>query len=125
VVLVTTTAAAVAALIALCRRGHERAAISAAIAASLLGSPIVEAHYVALLLVPMSLTYRRLNRVWLVPLALWITPADWPSDWQRMFFLALTIALLALTASRGLPRPSLPRLRILARFRAVPGAARV
>jgi hypothetical protein len=77
------------------RRRREEQALAACIAASLLASPVVEAHYFALLLVPLALSRPRLSAVWALPLILWITPADSPVVWEEVLFLGVGAAVLA------------------------------
>jgi hypothetical protein len=64
------------ALVVLSARGKDgdRRAFVMAIAASLLVSPIVWAHYFVLLFVPIAIASRRLNWLWLLPLGFWALP---------------------------------------------------
>jgi hypothetical protein len=99
--LVALTIAAAGACLVCGRRGSDRGALSAAIAATLVATPIVEAHYLAVVLVALALWRPRIGPLWVIGLALWVTPADWPAQWQRVVFLAVgAIVLLA---------PALPR----------------
>src|SRR5262249_742851 len=49
-------------------RGSDRLTLAAAVVIALIASPIVWLHYLALLLVPVALTRRSLDWVWLLPL---------------------------------------------------------
>ena len=64
------------AVVVLGRRGEERAAFVAAIAASLGLTPIVWLHYFALLAVVVALAQPRLGALWFVPLAMVLTPGS-------------------------------------------------
>ncbi|MGP0052558.1 MAG: glycosyltransferase family 87 protein, partial [Solirubrobacteraceae bacterium] len=109
-VLAAATVVAVSACVDAGRKGHETAAISAAIAASLLASPVVEAHYLAIVLVPLALSRPRITALWLLPLALWVTPANWPTDWQRIVFLGVGTAILVAPTARLTTAGRKPRL---------------
>ncbi len=56
--------------------GGDPGAFALAVCAALVLSPIVWLHYLALLIVPIAIRYRTLSWPWLVPLALWLTPAQ-------------------------------------------------
>ncbi len=98
------------------RRGHDRQALTACIVASLLASPMVEAHYLVVLLVPLALACPEFSGIWLLPLVLWLTPADWPAQWQRAMSLSIVLVVTILILSRPtrteeppLPAPDGPR----------------
>jgi alpha-1,2-mannosyltransferase len=55
------------------RAGGDRLALTAAIAAALLLSPIVWIHYFVLLIVPVALARPRLAGLWFLPMVLWST----------------------------------------------------
>jgi alpha-1,2-mannosyltransferase len=65
-------------LVLVARRGaHPDAnAFIAALAASLLATPIVWAHYFVLLYVPIALSRRRFGILWLAPVAFWLLPGQ-------------------------------------------------
>jgi hypothetical protein len=94
-VLIVVSGIVAIACVTLGRLGRDRQALAACIAVSVLASPVIEAHYLALLLVPAALTRPRLSALWALPIALWVTPADWPADWQRVVFLGIGTAVLA------------------------------
>ena len=77
------------------RRGADRGAMTACLGASLLASPIVESHYLALLMVPLALTRPRLSLLWAMPLVLWLAPVDHPTDWQHALAICIATAVLA------------------------------
>jgi hypothetical protein len=83
-------------------RGHERQALGICIAASLLASPMVESHYLVLLVVALALMRPRFDVTWLIPLALWLTPIASPAQWQRGLALGAIGLMGALAAG---PRP--------------------
>jgi hypothetical protein len=56
------------------RPDGDRRTFSAGIALALLTTPILWSHYLVLLLVPIALLRPRLSRLWLLPVALWVTP---------------------------------------------------
>ena len=97
-----------AALLALAvRRGREdeRGALTAAIAAALVLTPIVWIHYLILLLVPLALVRPRLSPLWLVLLVplvprLWgWEPAGWPEGDPASLAVVLGAAALVLAAT--------------------------
>lgn len=84
-------------VVLLARRGDERSAFVAAIAASLALTPIVWLHYFALLLVPVALARPRLSPVWFVPLAMIVTPGSGhPTPFETAWTLAVAVAVVAL-----------------------------
>lgn len=85
--------------------------LTACIVASLLASPLVESHYLTLLLVPLAILVPRLSALWSVPILLLITPADHPSNWQHALGLAvaLLVPALALSRARGTSAPRASR----------------
>jgi alpha-1,2-mannosyltransferase len=99
------TAAAIAGVI-LGRRGKDRFAFTACIAAALLASPVVESHYLALLIVPLALARPVASAIWTLPLLLWIVPAGWPSQWQRIVALCVVAGLLAVALRGSMGRSS-------------------
>ena len=68
--------ALLSAMVVVGRRGDERRAFVLALGASLALTPIVWLHYFALLLVVVALMRPRFGLVWLVPLAMVITPGS-------------------------------------------------
>ena len=88
-----------AAVVVLARRGEERAAFVAAIAASLGLTPIVWLHYFALLVVVVALAQPRLGVLWFVPLAMVLTPG---SGHPTQFETAWTLATAAVTIGGAL-----------------------
>jgi glycosyl transferase family 87 len=67
--------AALAAIIFVGRRaGGDRNAFIAALAASLLASPVVWGHYFLLALIPLALARQQVGLAWLAPLAFWVIP---------------------------------------------------
>jgi hypothetical protein len=87
------------AVVLLARRGEERAAFVAAIAASLGLTPIVWLHYFALLVVVVAIAQPRLGALWFVPLAMVLTPG---SGHPTQFETAWTLATAAVTIGGAL-----------------------
>jgi alpha-1,2-mannosyltransferase len=83
------------------RRDGDRLSLTAAIAASLLLSPIVWLHYFVLLLVPLALARPRLTAAWVIlPLPLWFSSANGQSHGHvGAIVLALVTASAILLAS--------------------------
>jgi alpha-1,2-mannosyltransferase len=76
----------------------DRQAFVLAIGAAFLFSPIIWTHYLALLVVPIAITRRRLSPLWFVPLAMWVTPGQ--SDghaWQVVLGMSVWIVVLGAT----------------------------
>jgi hypothetical protein len=65
---------ALAAVVAVARRGGDASGFALALAAAVLATPIVWLHYFMLLLVPIAIARPRLSPLWVVPLAYWVTP---------------------------------------------------
>jgi hypothetical protein len=81
------------------RRGDERSAFIAAIAASLALTPIVWLHYFALLLVVVAVAQPRLSLVWFCPLALIVTPGSGhPTPFQTAWTLGTVAVVVALSS---------------------------
>ncbi len=91
------------------RAGNDRGSFVLAIVASLALSPIVWLHYFALLLVPFAINRARFGLVWLLPIVLWVVPADGNgrAAWQTGLALAVVAAMSALSLA-----PDLGRLRL-------------
>jgi hypothetical protein len=80
---------------------RDRIVLSACVGASLIGSPVMESHYLSLLLIPLALARPRLCAVWALPLVLWLGPVDHPAAWQRVLALTVAAVVLAVTLRRG------------------------
>src|SRR5262249_4608168 len=70
----------------------DRRAFAIAIVGSLIATPVVWMHYLALLYIPIALYHKRLSWLWFVPAILWLTPAGHSdgSGWR----IALTLAVM-------------------------------
>lgn len=86
------------ALFAICvtqaRRGDERRAFTLAIAATLALSHLVWLHYIVVLLVPLGLLRPRFSVVWLLPIALWVSPRVENGDGLEPFVPAVLVVVL-------------------------------
>jgi hypothetical protein len=93
-------AAAVVVLASLRVHGTRRDLVlySACLAACLLASPVVETHYLALMLLPLAIAQPSLSRLWALPIVLIITPADHPSIWQHVLSLCVVATVMLTTA---------------------------
>jgi alpha-1,2-mannosyltransferase len=123
--IVAGTAVLIAVLLVGRRRADDpdadRRAFVLAIGAAFLFSPIVWTHYLALLVVPIAVTRRRLTPVWFVPLAMWATTSQ--SDGQAWrIVLGLSVWVVVLAAVFRAPRP-LPAMARAARPIASLGSA--
>lgn len=92
-------------------------AVTLALVASLLLTPILWLHYFLLLFLPLALFHKRFTPVWLVPLAFWLTPFQESGEeaW-RIAFVWLILALvlgLSLGRARIQRRPTLVENRLL------------
>ncbi|HET8976892.1 MAG TPA: glycosyltransferase family 87 protein [Solirubrobacteraceae bacterium] len=109
-------------LTAIAARAHgparEVRALSAAVLLTIVISPQIDLHYLALLAVPLALTDRRLGWAWLAPLVLWPCPATAAATWQIVLWWAVLTALAVriLTAQRagtpGRTQPAGPVSRV-------------
>jgi alpha-1,2-mannosyltransferase len=99
--------AAVAALVVglVARRRGNASGFVAAILASLVATPQLWLHYLALLVAVFAVLRPRLDAVWLLPLILWVTPYQQPGDhsWRVVVFSSV-VALTAAAAVRSAPR---------------------
>jgi hypothetical protein len=99
--------AAVAALVVglVARRGGNASGFVAAILVSLVATPQLWLHYLALLVAVFAVLRPRLDVVWLLPLILWVTPYQQPGDhsWRVVVFSSV-VALTAAAAVRSAPR---------------------
>jgi alpha-1,2-mannosyltransferase len=88
----------------------DRHAFVLAIAAAFLFSPIVWAHYLALLVVPIAITRRTLSPLWFVPLAMWATPAQSDGQtWRVVLGFSVWVVVLAASSRRAWPVPAFRR----------------
>jgi hypothetical protein len=95
--------AALAASIALGRRGDDAGSFCMAVAAAVLLVPVVLLHYVVLLAVPLAIMRPRFDAVWLLPLLLWVVPGveEARETWQA----ALTVAVMLVMVGACFWRP--------------------
>jgi hypothetical protein len=101
--LVAALAIAVAAL-ALSDAGR---LLTAAIAISLIATPILWPHYLVLLFVPIALARRSFSPLWLAPVALWLDSAAWSTGSTARIVALLAIA--GATLGAAVRRVSAPR----------------
>ena len=93
------------------RRGRDRDAFALAIVAILVLTPLLEMHYLALLLIVIALYRPTFGFVWAVPLLIWGAPAgNLASPWQKVHVLVAVVAALAAVYWKW--RPQTQRLRI-------------
>lgn len=85
------------------RRGSEQLALTACLGICLLVSPIVEAHYLTLMIVPLALAGGSLRLAWLTPLLLWVGPADHPAQWERAIVIGVAMATFIAAGRRLAP----------------------
>jgi alpha-1,2-mannosyltransferase len=74
---------------------------TAAIAVGLLSSPVLWAHYLVLLLIPLAISRPRLDRLWLLTAVFWLSPVEPAHGWQIMLVLVV-VSAIALLASQPL-----------------------
>jgi hypothetical protein len=93
----------------------DRYAFVAAIGAAFLLTPIVWMHYLALLLVPIAITRRRLTPLWFVPLAMWATPGQSHGHlWRVAIGVSVWVVVLVLSMRPRWPVPSFRRTAAVA-----------
>ena len=81
-------------------RERDVAALTVALAAAFVASPIVWIHYFLLLLVPIALTRPRLSPIWVLPFAYWpLGETAWPGADARKLGLALAVAAVVIVTS--------------------------
>lgn len=74
--------------------GQERRLFCVAVLLGIVISPQADAHYFAMLLVPLALTRPRLGWQWLAPLVLWVCPATQSDTWQIVVWWVFGIAIV-------------------------------
>lgn len=82
---------------------REGQALTLTIILMLAASPLVWAHYFALLLIPMALEHPRMSWLWALPVLMWVCPQSWHvHTWQEAlaWLLAGTMFVSALRAAR-------------------------
>ena len=106
-------AVVLAAVVVAARRGRDRDAMALTVLAILVLSPLVEMHYLALLLVVVGLYRRRLDAAWLAPLLIWGASANGPGGLavQNVHVLAVVAVTVFLAMSDWRPRPFARALR--------------
>jgi alpha-1,2-mannosyltransferase len=85
------------------RADGERRAFVLAVAATLVLSPIVWLHYLALLAVPLAVSHRRLHWTWLVPM-LWLAFPEHGGQ-HPLLLAAVTLSVTVLVAELARPLP--------------------
>jgi hypothetical protein len=103
---VAIAAAGIAVIVRLARRPDgDRRSLSAAVALALLTTPILWLHYLIVLLVPIALLRPRLSPLWLVPVALWVTPRtdSMGAPWRIATVLAAIAAVAAIATLEKAP----------------------
>jgi hypothetical protein len=83
----------------------DRLALSAAVFAALLTSPIVWVHYYGLLLIPIALARPRLSALWFAPMVFWVTHALESNGelWRLCVAFAITAAVAVDVTRRRAP----------------------
>jgi hypothetical protein len=94
----------------------DRTLFLVAVGFSLLSSPMLEMHYVTVLLIPLAVLRPRLDTLWIFAVDIfWLSPHEPAATWQIALVLFAITVLLA-RARRPVPRaPSLPAVRAPAR----------
>ena len=85
----------VGAALAFARAGREQSLFGVAVVLTVVISPQADAHYFAMLLVPLALVRPRLSWAWLAPLVLWVCPATQSHLWQIVVWWMLGVAVAA------------------------------
>lgn len=103
-------AAAVALAIVRIARGSDLGCFAAALTLGLLASPMLWSHYLVLLFVPLAIARPRVDRMWLLSAAFWLSPAETePHGWQIGVVL-LTATMMAAAGSMGRARAQSTRV---------------
>jgi len=102
-----------AVVLAVGRRGCDRDAMALTVVGILVLSPLVEMHYLALLLVVVGLYRRRLDAAWLAPLLIWGASANGPGGlaMQNVHVVAVVAVTVVLAMSDWRPWPFARALR--------------
>lgn len=88
-------------VVAVARRDGDRSAVSLAIVAAIALTPIVWAHYFALLIVPLAVAWPRLSWAWGLMWVFWLIPAQENDGdlWRILLAVAVTGAILAVSGT--------------------------
>jgi alpha-1,2-mannosyltransferase len=86
------------------RRRRDELALALAVTLIVIGSPQVDLHYLALLIVPLAIAFPRTDRAWTYALVLWVVPAADASAWQQVLTWLVTAGVLLAVARRPEPR---------------------
>lgn len=98
---------ALAGVFVLARRPDgDRLALTAALGAALLLSPIVWLHYFVVLLVPLAISRPRFSPLWLLPLPLWFTGTEGQSGGSAGLILLGLVTAAAMLALSAAERPA-------------------
>ncbi len=81
------------------RAANERASLVAFVGVMFLASPILWMHYLAVLLIPLVILHPRLDRVWVVSLALWVGPTGAPTLIENLIVVALVSSIMVALAA--------------------------
>src|SRR5439155_20251152 len=93
-------------------------ALIAAVAAGILGSPIVWLHYAVILMVVLAAKWPRLSPIWALPMLFWLTPRETGEGTAALLFgvavfLVLSAAGIGWRPGRNIPSARRPRARPL------------
>jgi hypothetical protein len=86
------------------RRSDGKLALALCIALCLLGTPVLHAHYFALLIVALALFRPQFDVLWLVSLGMWVCPENGARPWQILVALGASVIVFGFL----LQRPRLP-----------------
>jgi hypothetical protein len=107
VMLVASTALAVAVVHSGLAKRNQNRALVLALALTLVSSPLLWPHYVVLLIVPLALLRPRLDWVWALPLLMWVgQPAAPVHGWQAIVFWAAAGTMCVALVRRATPEPA-------------------
>jgi hypothetical protein len=90
------------------RRGDDLRSLTAAVAATLVLSPIVWLHYLVLLVVPLALSRPRFSPLWVLPIFLVVSPRPGYAEGIATFLPAV-VAAIVLVVLLTRPTPQRPR----------------
>jgi len=93
----------------LARERDDFRAFTCALLASMALTPIVWQHYILLLLAPLALVRPRFSVIWLLPILLWVNPAEGNGHGVQPFLPALVTVCLAVVIL-GRPRAETSRV---------------
>ncbi len=99
--LMVAVAVGIALVVLRLSRGSDLGWFTAALAFGLLSSPLLWSHYLTLLFVPLAISRKRADAVWLLTIAFWLSHQEPPAHAWQIGLVLSTIGAVAVAVTRG------------------------